>query len=98
MTGLGGMISFVLDGAAAAAAVVNRLAMFAIARISPIRLSSPSALPRARTTRQIEPSSPPRRCWAARRGAAPKRRCKGCPARVPGPALAGGCPLIEAPG
>ena len=40
----------------------------------------------------------PRRCWAARRGAAPKRRRKGCPARVPGPALAGGCPLIEAPG
>jgi hypothetical protein len=39
----------------------------------------------------------PRRCWAARRGAAPKRRRKGCPARVPGPALAGGCPLIEAP-
>jgi cystathionine gamma-synthase len=31
MTGLGGMISFVLDGAAAAAAVVNRLVMFAIA-------------------------------------------------------------------
>jgi cystathionine beta-lyase/cystathionine gamma-synthase len=31
MTGLPGMISFVLDGAAAAAAVVNRLAMFAIA-------------------------------------------------------------------
>jgi cystathionine gamma-synthase len=31
MTGPGGMISFVLDGPAAAAAVVNRLAMFAIA-------------------------------------------------------------------
>jgi len=31
MTGLGGMISFVLDGDATAAAVVDRLAMFATA-------------------------------------------------------------------
>ena len=28
-----------------------------------------------------------------------RREClEGCPARIPGPALAGGCPLIEAPG
>jgi cystathionine gamma-synthase/methionine-gamma-lyase len=46
MSGLGGMISFVLDGAAAAAAAVNRLAMFAIApNLGGWRASSPSRSP-----------------------------------------------------
>jgi hypothetical protein len=67
-----------------------------------VRRIPPLLLPQCSATSQDDAPDravvAPRRCWAARRGAAPKRRRKGCPARVPGPALAGGCPLIEAPG